>query len=69
MYERRVDLIPFAQHRSLFLLGPRQTGKSTLLRNAFPEALYVDLLADEVFGDSRRPRSPCATPWATMRSS
>lgn len=49
MYERRVDLIPFAQHRSLFLLGPRQTGKSTLLRNAFPEALYIDLLADEVF--------------------
>ena len=49
MYSRRIDLQPFAQHRSLFLLGPRQTGKSTLLRNAFPKALYIDLLADEVF--------------------
>ena len=49
MYERQVDLRPFAQHRSLFLLGPRQTGKSTLLKNAFPEALYIDLLDDEAF--------------------
>ena len=49
MYERQIDLRPFAQHRSLFLLGPRQTGKSTLLKNVFPEALYIDLLDDEAF--------------------
>ena len=31
------------------MLGPRQTGKSTLLKTRFPQALYIDLLADEVF--------------------
>ena len=49
MYDRQIDLRPFARHRSLFLLGPRQTGKSTLLRNHFPDAPYIDLLADETF--------------------
>jgi len=29
---------------SAFLWGPRQTGKSTLLKMLFPEALYFDLL-------------------------
>jgi uncharacterized protein len=29
---------------SFFLLGPRGTGKSTLLRTAFPDAFYLDLL-------------------------
>ena len=29
---------------SAFLWGPRQTGKSTLLRKLFPTARYVDLL-------------------------
>ena len=49
MYARQLDLGPFARHKSLFLLGPRQTGKSTLLRHDFPDALYIDLLANEVF--------------------
>lgn len=40
----------------LFLLGPRGTGKSTFIRNAFPEALYVDLLLPDVFRNySARP--------------
>jgi predicted AAA+ superfamily ATPase len=30
--------------RSFFLFGPRGTGKSTLLRQVLPEALYLDLL-------------------------
>jgi predicted AAA+ superfamily ATPase len=30
--------------RSFFLFGPRGTGKSTLLRQILPEALYLDLL-------------------------
>lgn len=30
--------------RSFFLFGPRGTGKSTLLRQVIPEALYLDLL-------------------------
>jgi uncharacterized protein len=31
-----------------FLFGPRGTGKSTWLRNAYPDALWVDLLMPEV---------------------
>ena len=49
MYDRRIDLRLFAKERSLFLLGPRQTGKSTLLQHLFPDALYIDLLTSEVF--------------------
>jgi len=33
---------------SYFLFGPRGTGKSTWLRKAYPDALWVDLLAPEV---------------------
>jgi predicted AAA+ superfamily ATPase len=34
--------------QSFFLFGPRGTGKSTLLRRAFPEALWIDLLQPDV---------------------
>ena len=34
---------------SFFLFGPRGTGKSTWLRQNYPDALYVDLLDPEVF--------------------
>ncbi len=44
-----VALTELIKHRSLFLLGPRQTGKSTLLRHTFPEARYVDLLEANTF--------------------
>ncbi len=33
----------------MFLIGPRQTGKSTYLRTHFPKARYVDLLEAETF--------------------
>lgn len=33
---------------SFFLFGPRGTGKSTWVREAFPEALYLDLLKEAV---------------------
>lgn len=33
---------------SLFLFGARKTGKSTLLCNTFPEAIYIDLLDNEI---------------------
>ena len=34
---------------SFFLFGPRGTGKSTWLRQTFPDAVYVDLLDQEAF--------------------
>lgn len=41
---------------SIFLFGARQTGKSTLLRQQFPDAIYIDLLNTEVRNRfSRRP--------------
>lgn len=49
MYRRVLDLRELVTHRSLFLLGPRQTGKSTLLRTAFPDARVVDLLEADTF--------------------
>lgn len=36
------------QH-SFFLFGPRGTGKSTLVKETFPNALYLDLLLPDVF--------------------
>lgn len=49
MYKRRLQLRKLLQHRSLFLLGPRQTGKSTLLLNEFPNAKYFNLLEADTF--------------------
>ena len=36
-------------HESFFLFGPRGTGKSTLVKERFPDALYIDFLDPEVF--------------------
>jgi predicted AAA+ superfamily ATPase len=47
MFNRAIRL-PASGKESFFLWGPRQTGKTTLLAAAFPDALWVDLLkADE----------------------
>jgi uncharacterized protein len=47
MIERLLTL-PEAGSETFFLWGPRQTGKSTLLRASYPDAYWVDLLkADE----------------------
>lgn len=48
MFERKLNLNSLIKRKSLFLFGPRQTGKTTYLRGAFPEALYLDLLDLEV---------------------
>ena len=42
----RVDLPP---NRSAFLWGPRKTGKTTLLRQQFSKAFFIDLLDYDLF--------------------
>ena len=49
MYRRSLDLRALVRERSVFLFGPRQTGKSTLVRHAFPEAAIYDLLESDTF--------------------
>lgn len=48
MFERRLQL-PAPGEESFFLWGPRQTGKSTLLRQAYPDARWIDLLKAEEY--------------------
>ncbi|MDY6032676.1 MAG: AAA family ATPase [Alloprevotella sp.] len=43
MIERRLKINSELED-SIFLFGARQTGKSTFLRNNFPDAIYIDLL-------------------------
>ncbi len=53
---RCLDLSKPLRHKSLFLFGPRQTGKTTYLRQAFPNARYYNLLESNVFRElSQRP--------------
>lgn len=53
MYNRilRFDVI---EEDSVFLFGARQTGKSTLLQQRFPNAMYIDLLKSEIYERYRR---------------
>jgi predicted AAA+ superfamily ATPase len=44
-----MQLSEIAETKSFFLIGPRQTGKSTLLRTTFPDAKYIDLLEADTF--------------------
>ena len=39
---------------SIFLFGARQTGKSTILRQQFPQAIYIDLLDSSIKDRYRR---------------
>ena len=48
MYVRRLVLPPPGS-RTLFLWGPRQVGKTTLLRHTYPGAWWVDLLKANEF--------------------
>ena len=48
MFKRWLNLSG-AQNETFFLWGPRQTGKTTLLRQTFPEAVWIDLLRAEEF--------------------
>ena len=46
---RSVDLAALLGKKSHFLLGPRQTGKTTLIRNLLPDTVVYDLLDSSVF--------------------
>jgi predicted AAA+ superfamily ATPase len=46
MYSR---LLNPPSDQSFFLFGPRGTGKTTWVRRAFPDAVYIDLLESELF--------------------
>lgn len=47
--KRHLDLVSSLGQRSILLLGPRQTGKSTLLKTQFPNSPYFNLLHTDVF--------------------
>ena len=48
MFARSLHL-PASGTETFFLWGPRQTGKTTLLREAYPEAMWIDLLKAEEY--------------------
>jgi predicted AAA+ superfamily ATPase len=48
MIERSL-VLPAAGTETFFLWGPRQTGKSTLLRTTYPGARWIDLLKSEEY--------------------
>ena len=46
---RRLEIERDLRNRSVFLFGPRQTGKTTWLRQRYPDARWFNLLHGEVF--------------------
>ncbi len=46
MYTR---LLKIKKSKSLFLFGPRGTGKSTWVRKTIPDAIYIDLLESQTY--------------------
>ncbi len=49
MYPRTLDVRKLAARKSLFLFGPRSTGKTTLLRQQFEPHAIVNLLLSSVY--------------------
>ena len=47
--ERLADVAAWSARKSLFLFGPRQTGKTTLIRRQLPRARVYDLLDSALF--------------------
>jgi len=46
---KRIQRLDIPPNRSAFLWGPRKTGKTTLLRQQFPDAYWIDLLDYDLF--------------------
>lgn len=49
IYTRFINLKKDAEKKNLFLFGPRQTGKTFLLKRLFPHSPFYDLLQADVF--------------------
>lgn len=47
-YERCLDLEDLLRRKSHFLLGPRSTGKSSLIKETLPYAMYLNLLDQDL---------------------
>ena len=50
MYDRIFALLS-SRKKSIFLFGPRGTGKTTWLQTSFPDSLYFDLLDSFLYTD------------------
>src|SRR3990167_4086004 len=48
-YKRLLDIRKPIQRKSLFLFGPRQTGKTFYLKKTFPKAPFYNLLESKTF--------------------
>lgn len=49
LIERALDLSRLLKKESIFLLGPRQTGKTTLIREQLSNAIVINLLESDTF--------------------
>jgi len=47
--ERLLDLAELVKNKSYFLFGPRQTGKTSLIRHSLPRVRFYDLLDASVY--------------------
>ena len=49
MYTRFLKLDEILERKSILLLGPRQTGKTTLIQSLIPDSTQINLLEGEIF--------------------
>jgi len=49
--KRQLNLLKLLEDKSCFLFGPRQTGKTSLLKGLLPKASYINLLEMDTYAD------------------
>lgn len=54
VHDKRHLTFDLPQRQSAFLWGPRKTGKSTFLKQAFPRSLVFDFLKTDLMLDMMR---------------
>lgn len=54
MFARAIEIPELIRQRSIFLFGPRQSGKTTLLRTQIPSGVFYDLLEADTFSELTR---------------